>query len=178
MYDHPSQIATGSPGGDIPCGYKVYGYVLIVAAAVVAVKIFKKASSYDFAISAVDVDADTISIPDHRYNPYMIVRMTTSTADLPAPLATGTDYWVIVADDGSIQLASSLANAIAGTAINITDVGTGTHTIVGPLLWEDEVVAADLGKPFAFENPVGDPKGRACVFTVTGAGGVVKLQFD
>lgn len=56
------------------------------------------------------------------------VRLTTTTT-LPAGLATATDYYVIRVSDTTFKLATSHANAIAGTAINITDAGTGTHTI-------------------------------------------------
>lgn len=56
------------------------------------------------------------------------VRLTTTTT-LPAGLATATDYYVIKVSDATFSLATSYANAIAGTAINITDAGTGTHTI-------------------------------------------------
>ena len=56
------------------------------------------------------------------------VRLTTTTT-LPAGLATATDYYVIRMSDTTFELASSYANAIAGTQINITDAGTGTHTV-------------------------------------------------
>jgi hypothetical protein len=57
------------------------------------------------------------------------VRLTTTTT-LPAGLALATDYFVIpIAGGTTCQLASSYANAVAGTAINITDAGTGTHTM-------------------------------------------------
>jgi hypothetical protein len=56
------------------------------------------------------------------------IRFTTTTT-LPAPLATATDYYVIKVTDSTFKVATSYANAIAGTAINITDAGTGTHTI-------------------------------------------------
>lgn len=56
------------------------------------------------------------------------VRLTTTTT-LPAGLALATDYYVIRASDSTFKLATSYANAIAGTAINITDAGTGTHTV-------------------------------------------------
>jgi hypothetical protein len=56
------------------------------------------------------------------------VRLTTTTT-LPAPLATATDYYVIRMNDLTFELATSYANAIAGTQIDITDAGTGTHTI-------------------------------------------------
>lgn len=56
------------------------------------------------------------------------VRLTTTTT-LPGGLATATDYYVIKVSDSTFKLATSYANAIAGTAINITDAGTGTQTI-------------------------------------------------
>lgn len=56
------------------------------------------------------------------------VRLTTTTT-LPAGLALATDYYVIRLSDTTFRLATSYANAVAGTQINITDAGTGTHTI-------------------------------------------------
>ena len=56
------------------------------------------------------------------------VRLTTTTT-LPAGLALATDYYVIRLSDTTFSLATSYANAVAGTAINITDAGTGTHTV-------------------------------------------------
>jgi hypothetical protein len=56
------------------------------------------------------------------------VRLTTTTT-LPAGLALATDYYAIKVTDSTFKLATSYANAIAGTAINITDAGTGTHTM-------------------------------------------------
>jgi len=55
------------------------------------------------------------------------VRLTT-TVTLPAGLSLATDYYVIKLSDTTFSLATSYANAVAGTAINITDAGTGTHT--------------------------------------------------
>lgn len=56
------------------------------------------------------------------------VRLTTTTT-LPAGLATATDYYVIKDSDSTFKLATSYADAIAGTQIDITTTGTGTHTI-------------------------------------------------
>lgn len=55
-------------------------------------------------------------------------RLTTS-GTLPAGLATATDYYLIRQSDSTFKLATSYANAIAGTAIDITSAGTGTQTI-------------------------------------------------
>jgi hypothetical protein len=56
------------------------------------------------------------------------VQLTTTTT-LPAGLSTATNYYVIKVSDTTFKLATSYANAVAGTAINITDAGTGTHTV-------------------------------------------------
>lgn len=58
------------------------------------------------------------------------VRLTT-TGTLPAGLATSTVYFVIQVDQnaGTFKLATNITNAEANTAIDITDTGSGTHTI-------------------------------------------------
>jgi len=80
-----------------------------------------------------DAGTDTCtwtSTTNYSYNTLVgtRVRLTTTTT-LPAPLATATDYYVIKVTDTTFKLATTYANAIAGTAINITDAGTGTHTM-------------------------------------------------
>jgi hypothetical protein len=57
-----------------------------------------------------------------------VVRFTTTTT-LPAPLALATDYWLIRASSTTATVAASYANYVAGTFINLTDAGTGTHTL-------------------------------------------------
>lgn len=54
----------------------------------------------------------------------------TTTGALPTGLATGTDYYVIYVDANTFRLATSLANAKAGTAINTSGTQSGTHSIV------------------------------------------------
>ena len=56
------------------------------------------------------------------------VRVSSATT-LPGGLSANTDYYMIYQSTTTFQLATSLANALAGTAINITDTGTGTHTV-------------------------------------------------
>ena len=60
----------------------------------------------------------------------------TTTVTLPGGISAVTNYYVILKHEVSteyhdlrIQLASSYLNALAGTAIDITDAGSGTHTI-------------------------------------------------
>lgn len=56
------------------------------------------------------------------------VRFTTS-GTLPTGLALVTDYYLIKVSASTARVATSLANALAGTAIAYTDAGTGTHTM-------------------------------------------------
>lgn len=48
---------------------------------------------------------------------------------LPAPLVAGVIYYVIAGANGLIKLATSMANALAGTAIDLTTVGSVYHTM-------------------------------------------------
>ena len=57
------------------------------------------------------------------------VTVFSTTGDPPAPLVTGTTYYVILVASPVIQLASTYALAVAGTAITLTDDGTGTHSV-------------------------------------------------
>ena len=75
-----------------------------------------------------DAGTDIITHNNIGLQHLTLVRLTT-TGTLPAGLATGTDYYTIKVSDTTLELASSYANAVAGTQINITDAGTGTHTI-------------------------------------------------
>jgi len=59
---------------------------------------------------------------------YQKVRFTTTTT-LPTGLSTNTDYWLVRVSSTTARVATSYANAIAGTVIAFTDAGTGTHTL-------------------------------------------------
>ncbi|PUE47544.1 hypothetical protein B9Z47_11525 [Limnohabitans sp. 2KL-1] len=52
-----------------------------------------------------------------------------STATVPSPLVVGTTYYAIKATDTSYQLATTLANAYAGVAIDLISAGSGQHTL-------------------------------------------------
>jgi len=53
----------------------------------------------------------------------------TSTTTVPAGLTASTNYWAIRGSSTTITVASTYLLAWQGTAINITDTGTGTHTV-------------------------------------------------
>lgn len=57
------------------------------------------------------------------------VQVSNGGGGLPSGLSAATDYWTIRQSSTTSKLATSLANAVAGTAIDFTTDGTGTHTI-------------------------------------------------
>jgi hypothetical protein len=52
----------------------------------------------------------------------------TTTGALPTGITADTTYYAIIVDANSIRLATSFANALAGTAITTTGTQSGTHT--------------------------------------------------
>lgn len=79
--------------------------------------------------SATDIDNTTerFTKTAHGFPTGLKGQFTTSSA-LPTGLSTSTDYFVIKIDANTVQFATSLVNAQAGTAINITTDGTGNQT--------------------------------------------------
>ncbi len=57
------------------------------------------------------------------------VQVSNSGGALPTGLSAATNYWLIRVDASNVKLATSRANALAGTAVDITAAGTGTQTM-------------------------------------------------
>lgn len=81
--------------------------------------------------SAVNTTTDvlTVSAAGGKQLTNGAVVQVSSSGTLPTGLVAATNYYVIAVTSTTIKLASSLANAIAGTAIDITAVGSGNMTI-------------------------------------------------
>lgn len=62
------------------------------------------------------------------FTTYTQVRFTT-TGTLPTGLSLNTDYWIVRVSATTARVATSLANAVAGTVVAYTDGGSGTHTM-------------------------------------------------
>lgn len=79
--------------------------------------------------SATDItNGSDLFTKAHDFTTGLKVQVTTSSA-LPSGLSLATDYYVIVISAGaSFKVASSYANAIAGTPVDITTNGTGNQT--------------------------------------------------
>lgn len=86
----------------------------------------------DLAYTSAEVStaADTITITGHGLATGDLLRLTTGGTLLTATgVAADTNLWAIVVDDDTIQLATSRANALAGTEVDITNAGSGTTTV-------------------------------------------------
>jgi len=79
------------------------------------------------ADAATDICTSAKDIESYNIITGTAVTLTT-TGTLPAGLATATNYFIIHVSSTTFKLATTLANADAGTAIDITDAGLGTHT--------------------------------------------------
>ncbi len=84
----------------------------------------------EITITGADDTLDTLTSAAHGLatgdGPVSLTLDTSGDAapDLPDPLNIDDEYWVIVVDADTIKLAESEADAIAETAIDLTDVGT------------------------------------------------------
>ena len=94
---------------------------------------FVTTENVDVDISSVDASTDIISLDQDLLAFQTGDRVNLiENGTLPSGLSTSTDYYVIVYQrltTPRILLASSYDNALAGTAIDITSVGSGTNTI-------------------------------------------------
>jgi len=88
-----------------------------------------------------DAGTDIITYANDWVN-FTKVQFTTTTT-LPAGLSLATDYWLVRQSATTAKVASSYANALAGTTIDITDAGTGTHTLTIQMPRYDSGVGCD-----------------------------------
>ena len=88
-----------------------------------------------------DPAADSITVAAGARMPAIRegVRVT-STGTLPGGLAANTTYHVLRGPNGTIRLATTDANALAGVAIDITSAGTGTHSLIA---WDEPRYTCD-----------------------------------
>lgn len=77
--------------------------------------------------TTVDTGTERATITGHGWSTGQLVYLTT-TGSLPGGLSVNTAYYIIRIDADTVQFATSKANALASTAINLTSSGSGTHT--------------------------------------------------
>lgn len=82
-----------------------------------------------FSTFTADSSTDILTHTNINLMPYTRVQVSNSGGGLPAGLSAATDYYVIKVTDLTCKLATSYANAVAETPIDITTNGTGTQTL-------------------------------------------------
>jgi hypothetical protein len=87
-------------------------------------------SAQTILVAAINATADTFTVAGgHGFVTGLKVAATTS-GTLPAPL-TATNYYIVVVSSTVFKVATSLANALAGITVDLTDVGV-TNAIFTP----------------------------------------------
>lgn len=107
---------------------------------------------------------DLCTAASHGFVTGLLVRGTTTTT-LPAGLALATDYFVIKVSANTFKLASSLVNALAGTAIDITSAGTGVHTLTPTALAYTYGLEASVDEGVTWTS-LGTPVAKTASFQV------------
>jgi hypothetical protein len=83
------------------------------------------------SLGAVDISIATpgvVTLAAHGLATGDRIELTTTGA-LPTGLAANTNYWVIYVNASTFSLATTLANALAGTKINTSGSQSGVHTL-------------------------------------------------
>lgn len=89
-----------------------------------AEKIIFLSTSKPKAAFTATAATDIVTSAGHGLQLNDLVQLTNSGGGLPAGLATSTDYYVITRTEDTFQLALTPG----GSAVDITDAGTGTHS--------------------------------------------------
>lgn len=80
----------------------------------------------DKTVTAIDVVANTFTVPAHALITADGPISVDSLGVLPGGVVVDLDYWVIVVDANTLKLATSFANARAGVAVDVLSTGVGS----------------------------------------------------
>ena len=86
--------------------------------------------NHTLTTNSIDFTADLISIPAHGFSAGELVQYDSVGQTPIGGLVSGNPYYIIAPDGDNIKLANTLAEANAGTAVNITTPGVGRHRIL------------------------------------------------
>jgi len=73
--------------------------------------------------------SDIVTMAGHGFTTGNGPFQLTTSNTLPAGLSLATDYYAIRIDANTFYMATTYANAMAETRVDVTDTGTGTHTL-------------------------------------------------
>ena len=85
--------------------------------------------THTLTVTALNLTTDTITIPGHGFLQGELVQYDSQGQTVITGLTTATPYYIIFVNGDNIKLATTPENATAGTAINLTAAGVGTHKL-------------------------------------------------
>lgn len=85
-------------------------------------------SDVGFTTADVNISNNSVTVADHGLLTGTKIQLTTDDT-LPDGLLVLTDYYVIKVSSSVFKFATSQADALAGTAIDLIDAGTGNHVV-------------------------------------------------
>ena len=137
-------------------------------------------TSFEFVPSSIDTVNNYITIPGHGLATGDILTYFQGTGNI-GNLADGAQYYVIVHSVGAnttdyIKLATSLSDAQAGTARNLTSQGSGTHTLRTEGAAISYILENDLDSmfiAFAPDTTLQYTVGELVTGSATGAQGII-----
>ena len=141
------------------------GTLQVIAGAVLAAQVF--------ASTAVNITTNQVTITAHGYLTGTVGQLTTTGA-LPTGLSLATNYYIIVIDANTVSFVTTLANALAGTTIDLTAQGSGNDTFTS-------VAKAGTVQPQVTNvaNPVtADWVNKGTATTLTGGAQNAVVEYD
>lgn len=101
-------------------------------------------TTFTAPIVSVDDTASTFVINGDPFSTGDEVQITT-TGTQPGGLSLATNYYIIRVSANTYQLATGILNAMAGTFIDLTDAGTGTHTLTSLPSFTNAMMISPVG---------------------------------
>jgi len=124
----PTRMVVGEDAADFGVELevgKIYVYTATVAS-------YVRQGRSVAVVASVNPTADTFTFaaPHAWLTGHGPTRLTNSGGALPGGTDNATNYWTIRVSDTELALASSKANAEAGTRVPLSSAGTGTHSLL------------------------------------------------
>ena len=86
--------------------------------------------NHTLTTNQLDLTANQISIPAHGFSQGELVQYDSVGQTVVGGLSSGSPYYIILVDGDNIKLATTLENANANVAVDLTTVGVGVHRIL------------------------------------------------
>jgi hypothetical protein len=86
--------------------------------------------NHTLTTNQLNLTDNQISIPAHGFSQGELVQYDSVGQTVVGGLSSGSPYYIILIDGDNIKLATTLENANANTAVDLTQVGVGVHRIL------------------------------------------------